>query len=231
MLGQFKPVAYEPYGKRRSGVPRWLVLLLCGAVIGAGGVVFVQERLLPQRLTIEASSRLKSAFDRAEAERKRLEGELAATSKRLETTLAENNASGSDLGAARANVQRLRDDVASVIAALPPDPRGGSVQVRAARFSVKGQALRYDVVLTREAGGAQPPQPLPVTLQLNVTGQNARGVETTVSLNPIQLTLGSHEVPRGSAQLPEGFKPRQAAVQVLDRNSLKQLGMRVYLVN
>ncbi len=228
MLGQFKPVAYEPYGRRRSGVPRWLVLLLIGIVLGVAGVVFVQERLMQPRLSVDASERLRSALDRTEAERKRVQGELDEVTKKLDTILTENKSTGSDLGAARANVQRLRDDLAAVIAALPPDPRAGSIEVRGARFVTKGGALSYDVVLTRERAGGQP---IPALMQLLVTGQNARGAETTISLSPVSLTVGSHEVPRGSQPLPQGFKPRQATVQMLDRANGKQLGMRVFVVN
>src|SRR5439155_11951312 len=56
MFGQSKAVIFEPYGRRRSRrtVPRWLVLLLSGIVVGAGGVVFVQERYLPPRLSADA---------------------------------------------------------------------------------------------------------------------------------------------------------------------------------
>ena len=62
MFGQFKPIAFEPYGRRRSRrlVPRWLVLLTLGAAIGAGGVVLVQERYLPPRLSADASAELQT---------------------------------------------------------------------------------------------------------------------------------------------------------------------------
>jgi hypothetical protein len=228
MLGQFKPVTYEPYGRRRSGVPRWLVLLLFGISLGAAGVVVIQELYLPARLTVDASSRLRTAFERAEAERKRLEAELGDATKRLETALAENKSAEGEVAAARAIAQRLRDDLTSVIAALPPDPRAGSIEIRAARFSVNKGSLAYDVVLTRERPGTKT---IPALMQLLVTGQNARGAEATVSLTPVQLTLGSHEVPRGSLQLPDGFKPRQTTIQMLDRVNGKQLGMRVFVVN
>ncbi len=228
MLGQFKPVAYEPYGRRRSGVPRWLVLLLCGVVLGAGGVIAIQELYLPTRLTVDASSRLRSAFERSEAERKRVELELDGVSQQLATVRAESKSALSDVAAARAAAQRSRDDLGSVIAALPPDPRGGNVEVRAGRFTAKAGTLNYDVVLTRERAGSHA---VTASLQLLVTGQNARGVEATAALTPVQLSVGSQEVPRGSLPLPEGFKPRQATVQVLDRGNGKQLGMRVFVVN
>ena len=228
MLGQFKPVAYEPYGRRRAGVPRWLVLLLSGMALGAGGLVAMQELYLPARLTLDASSRLRSAFERSEAERKRVELELGDATQRLATLQAASKSALGDVAAAGATAQRLREDLAFLVAALPPDPRGGSVEVRAGRFTAKAGVLAYDVVLTRERAGGRP---APASMQILATGQNARGALATVSLTPVQLSVGSQEVPRGSLQLPEGFKPRQATVQVLDRVNGKQLGMRVFVVN
>jgi len=232
MLGQFKPVAYEPYGRRREGVPRWLVVLMLGLVLGVAGVLVIEDRYFP-RLTINESARLQGAFERADAQRRRLESELEETKKRLEATLAEGKSAGADLAAARTAVQRLSDELASVIAALPPDPRAGSVEVRAGRFAVKSGSLQYDVVLTRPAAASAKQasaKQLAAVLQLLATGTSARGVEATVSLSPVNLVLESQNVPRGSLQLPAGFKPRQATVQVIDRSNGKQLGMRVFLV-
>lgn len=229
MFGQFKPIAFEPYARRRSRwrVPRWLVLLLGGIAVGAGAVVFVQERYLPPRLSAEASTKLRSAFEQADAERLRLQREGADTAQRLQSALADKKRQDDELAAPRAAAQRLQGDLAAVIAALPPDPRGGTVEVRGGRFSAKGGALAYDVVLTRERDAAKP---LAGVMQLSVAGASARGVETNVSLKPVDVSIGSHLVVRGSLALPEGFKPRQTTVQVLDRAGGKPLGMRVMLV-
>ncbi|MCI4430477.1 MAG: hypothetical protein JHC40_15070 [Burkholderiales bacterium] len=231
MTEKFKPVAFQPSARRSSHAPRWLVLLLIGVTLGAAGLAVIQEIYLPKRLTHEASARLRTALERADAERKGLELELGETKRRLEAALAESKSSPGEIGAARAAAQRLRDDLAAVIAALPPDPRGGSVEVRSGRFSAKGGVLNYEMVLTRDLKLAQAgTQTLPATVQLLATGQDAGGAEATLSLAPLQLALGSHEVPRGSLSLPEGFKPRQVSVQVLDRENGKQLGLRVFLV-
>ena len=229
MFGQFKPVAFEPYGRRRSRwrLPRWLVLLLGGVAIGAGGVVFVQERYLPPRLSADASTTLRSAFEQADAERLRLQRALADTTRRLDTALAEKKRQDDELAAPRAAAQRLQGDLAAVIAVLPPDPRGGSVEVRGGRFSTRGGTLAYDVVLTRERDAAQP---LAGVMQLIVAGASTRGTETSVTLKPVDVSIGNHQVLRGSLPLPDGFKPRQATVQVLDRVGGKVLGMRVLLV-
>jgi hypothetical protein len=203
------------------------VLLLGGVLLGAAGVVAVQERYLPPRLSASASAALRSAFEQSDGERLRLREALSASRTQVELALSEKKGLGDELIASRATAERLRDDLTSVVASLPPDPRGGSVEVRAGRFTAKGGSLSYDLVLTRERSTAKP---LPGVLQLMVEGQSGRGTESTVALKPISLSVGSREVVRGSQPLPEGFRPRQATVQVLDRVAGKPLGMRVMLV-
>jgi len=226
MFGTFKPVAFEPYGRRRSrwGVPRWLMLLLFGIAVGAGGVIFVQERYLPPRLSAAATLELRTAFEKAEAERLRLKNELAETTKRLASTVTDKKALGDELEASRAATARLRDDVASLVAALPPDPRGGVIEVRAARFTAKGATLAYDVVLSRERAGDKA---LAGVMQLIVEGESSRGGATTVNLEPVAISVGTHESLRGSMRLPEGFKPREMTIQLLDRAGGRLLGRRV----
>ena len=124
-------------------------------------------------------------------------------------------------------MKRAQDDMAAVIAALPPDPRGGSVEVRAGHFAVQAGALEYDLVLTRARANGKP---IAGVLQLTVAGASARGPDTTVTAKPVAVSIGSQEIVRGSVPLPEGFRPRETTVQVLDRPAGKALGMRVMLV-
>jgi hypothetical protein len=226
MFGRSSAIVFDSYGGRRSRwrLPRWLWLLLAGIGLGAGAVVAVQERLLPPRLSAEASAELRTDFERAEAERQRLKTELGRTGLQLQAALGEKKTLADEVGASRATVERLREDLAAVIAALPPDPRGGAVEVRAARFSARGGQLSYDLVLTRERAGGKP---MPGVLQLLVAGESERGVPATVALKAVALSMGGQSVVRGSLPLPEGFRPRETTVQVLDRPAGKSLGMRV----
>ncbi len=230
MLGRSRPVIFDPYGRRRrTGPPRWLVLLLAGIALGAGAVVLVQERYLPPRLSADASVQLRGAFEHADAERTRLQRELDQTGQRLATALAERRRATDELAASRAGVAQLRDDLVAAVDALPPDPRGGAVQVRAARFTAtRDGALAYEIVLTRERAAGKP---LAGVMQLVVAGDPARGPGSAIALAPIPVSIGSREVVRGSAPLPAGFRPRQSTVQVLDRSGGKALGMRVILVD
>ncbi len=95
MFGQVKPVVFDRYSRQRASwrPPRWLVLLLLGAISGAGGVLYVQQRVLPPRLSVEDSQRVQSAFDRADSERSGLQRELATLKRQFEVATAESRVS------------------------------------------------------------------------------------------------------------------------------------------
>jgi hypothetical protein len=228
MFGQSKSVSFEPYGRRRrSGFPRWLALLLIGLLIGAAGVIVVQERYMPPRLSADASVRLRNAYDKADAERQRLKGELDDIGKQLAGALADAKTKAEEAAAVRASVDHQREDTSFLIASLPPDPRAGDdVQVRAVKFDAQPGTLAYDMVLTRERAT----KPLPVVMQFVVAGDTARGSETTVTLKPVTLSVGSQEIVHGSVSMPTGFRARQVTIQILDHVGGKFLGMRVMLV-
>ncbi len=229
MFGRSQPVVFHSYGSRRSRwrLPRWLVLLLAGLAAGAAAVLFVQERYLPPRLSATESTALRAAFDEADAERLRLRKESGDTRKGLLSARSEKQALVDELAASRATTARLRDDIASVVASLPLDPRGGAVAVRAGRFTARAGVLSYDIVLTREQATGKP---INGTLQLLVAGESERGAQTTVTAKPIPLSVGSHAVLRGTVPLPDGFRPRQTTIQVLDALAARSIGMRVLQV-
>lgn len=227
MFGQVKPVVFDRYSRQRASwrPPRWLVLLLLGALSGAGGVLHVQQRVLPPRLSVEDSQRLQAEFARADGERTRLQGELATLKRQFEVATAESRRRDGELQTARTAVERQRGEIAVLVSALPPDPRGGDVEVRAARFSARGGSLSYDLVLTRKGAS----RPMEGQLQFTVAGTGAGGRETTLALKPVTVSLGAHEVLRGQLALPGEFTARQTTVQVQDR-AARPLGMRVLRV-
>jgi hypothetical protein len=228
MFRRSRPVVIDhPGSRRRRGAPRWLLLLLLGAAAGAAAVIYVQERLLPPRLSATESAALRASFSDADGERQRLRGELAAATDSRDATAAENRRLADELETARADGERLRDDLAFVAGALPADPRGGAVEVRAASLVRRGDGLVYEVALVREAGGGRP---LDALMQLAVSGESARAGETTVSLEPTPIRIGAQQVLRGTAALPAGFFPRQCVIRVVGRPGGQLLGMRVMYV-
>lgn len=229
MFGRSKPVVFDRYASRRSRrwIPRWFWLLLFGAGVGAGAVVYVQQEHLPPRLSLRESNRLQASYAAAEGERSRLEAELAQASGKLEAALAEQQRVAADLAASLRERGALRANIEALLAALPPDPRGGAIEVRAARFKADGDKLGYDVVLSRPQAGAAP---FTGVLHFVLAGRTARGTETTVALEPVKVAVGRFEIASGALPLPEGFVPREATIRVLDRVDGKSFGTRVILV-
>lgn len=226
MFGRFKPVPFEPYGRRRRGlrIPGWLWLLLFGLAGGAAGVIWAQERWLPPRLSADASERLTAAFQQADADRTRLGVERDDLAAKLSAAQARTSELERSLADARAQVETLQRDLATAVEALPPDPRGGSVAVRAGRFSVRGDQLQWELVLSR-AGGTRP---IDAVLQLQPTGEAGRELGRAPA--PQLFSIGAQRVLRGSAALGEGGRPNQVTVRILDRPGGQSLGMRVMLV-
>jgi hypothetical protein len=224
MLGEFKPVAFEDRRRRRRvRVPRWLLLLGAGLAIGAGGVVYVQERHLPPRLSYDAAQRLTERVQQLEAEGQQLAAALAQAQQQLQSASAGRDALAARLDESRRTAQSLQADVAALVGALPPDPRGGAVAVRVGRFRADAGQLAYDVLLTRDDAGAQP---LRAQMQLVVSGQAARGAETSVTLPPVPVSIATHQSLSGEAPLPDGFTPQQAAVRITDAGGAL-LGSRI----
>ena len=255
MLGTFKPVAFEPYGRRRSSrrMPQWLVMLLLGAAAGVVGVLLVQQRVLPPRLSASESTALRAQLAQAEQERDRARAEAATAVQQRDAATAERKAAVDELAADRERTKNARADQEFLIASLPPDPRGGAVEVRAARFTRERGALNYEVLLTRGKGAVTAPggkgastapggksvakggdaadnlPPLAGVKQFIVAGSSGSG-ERHITLEPIKINLGSHQRLRGSVPLPENFTARKTTISVFDRVGGKQLGMRVLFV-
>lgn len=225
----FRPVAFDPYGRRRTHrrVPRWLLLLAAGVLSGAAGVLVVQHKLMPPSLSAAESEHLKSSYAQADAERNRLQQSLSEAQRKLETALAERNRLQQEAQDSRQSVARLREEISSLVSTLPPDPRGGAVQVRSAKFSATGGKLHYDVMLSRSGAASVP---LNAVMQLVVAGSAGKGPETRVKLDPVPLQMSAFESLRGGLPLPDGFDPRQATVSVLDQPQGRLLGMRVMAV-
>jgi hypothetical protein len=231
MFGRQRPITFDPYaGRRRSrrGLPSWAVWLLAGLAAGVGGVLFVQERYLPPRLSPEASTRLQQAYDAADADRRRLARELAASQDALKQAQAARQTAEQALAAGREQAERFDADLAFAVDALPSDPRPGQISVRAAQFEVAQGLLHYSAALSRDGREA----PLPVTLQVVVSGQTAQGDVRSVALQPVKLSLGKQAVVRGQLPLPEGLRPRLATIKLLGTGAnAPQLGMRVLRVD
>jgi len=223
-----RPVYFEPHGYRRKrgwSVPRWLLILLVGVVLGAAGLLYLQ-RLGPQRLTPHESRLLQARAEELERENRRLQATLDATSRNLQAARTEAEKLAAEAGAARQTARRLESELALIERVLPPDPRGGTVGVRAARFGAEPGRLNFQVLLTRASSSSAPSK---AVIEIVVLGQRGSGREESITLDPVAVAFeGTLIVAQGSPPLPEAFAARQATIRVFDRPGGTLLGMRVF---
>ncbi len=224
MFGRSKPAPFKPYAfgaKPRRQFPRWLLWLLFGVLLGVACVLFIQEEYLPPRLSAPESRQLTEQYQQASVSLQQARAELDQTREALAAEQAERNTLAEELDRARTGLQPLEDNLAMLKDALPPDPRGGSLQIRAARFLNRDGAMDYHVVLTREASGT-----FEGNVQFAVEGRYPSGRTGTVTLDPVALQLGDFENVHGQVALPDNMQARQITIRVLDGSGRAQ-AMRV----
>ncbi len=222
----FKPTPYG-YTRRSRGIPRWLLLLITGVVLGAGGVLFLQRSYGPQRLTVEQSEQLRMDLNTASLENQRLSNEsktLHQDLKQAQETQKDENTRVEQL---RKHATDMESGVASLIAAIPPDPRGTSPGIRYTDMSVRPDGLHYQVLLIQEpAKGQTDIANLKGNVKLIGIGSYPNGNTAYVDLGTQNLDMGRYIVVQGQAELPKGYRLRQVTVQVLADGSDKIMSTR-----
>lgn len=221
----FKPSVYQP-GKRTRRMPRWLVLLLVGIALGAGGVLFLQANYGPQRLTVEQSEQLHTELSAANLERQRLQTQLDEAIGQRDANKSTHEQLTTDLAQARTRIDTLNQELLLFQDAMPPDPRGGDIGVRSAAFKRQPGQLSYQVLIMREnhTGPA-----FKGNVVLAIEGNYANGRRGTLTPDPLALELQRYNNTQGVLPLPDGFTPRSVTIRVLDGQQ-KQHAMRIYYV-
>ncbi|CAB3697415.1 MULTISPECIES: DUF6776 family protein [Achromobacter] len=221
----FKPSVYQP-GQRTRRMPRWLVLLMVGIALGAGGVLFLQTNYGPQRLTVEQSEQLHSELSASNMERQRLQTQLEEATQQRDANKAGHEKLTTDLAESRAKIETLNKELVLFQDAMPPDPRGGNIGIRSASFKRAPGLLDYQVLVMREdRTGA----PFKGTLTFAIEGSYPNGRAATVTPEGPALTVDRYDYALGQLKLPDGFTARVVVLRVLDPNQ-KQQAMRIYNV-
>ena len=219
----FKPSVYNP-GKRTRRMPRWLVLLCFGVFLGAGGVLFLQANYGPQRLTVEESETLHSDLNRANTDRQQLQGALAEAERQRDAAVANREQAQASLAAYRKSMETIDRDMALFQAAIPPDPRGGPIGVRAADWDRQANSLGYKILIMNDNTNAPT---FKGTVQLVVQGRYNNGRTNTLTSEPVPFSLDRYVQVAGNYETPAGFTARQVTIRVLDGEQ-RQHAIRIY---
>ena len=221
----FKPSVYQP-GQRTRRMPRWLVLLLVGIGLSAGGVLFLQTNYGPQRLTVEQSEQLHSELSAANLERQRLQSQLEETTQQRDANKTGHEKLTSDLAEARSKIDALNKELVLFQDAMPPDPRGGNLGIRSATFKRAPGLLDFQVLVMREERQGAP---FKGTLTFSIDGSYPNGRVATITPEGPTLNVDRYDYALGQLKLPEGFTPKVVVLRVMD-GAQKQQAMRIYYV-
>ncbi|WP_447917873.1 DUF6776 family protein [Achromobacter aegrifaciens] len=221
----FKPSVYQP-GQRTRRLPRWLVLLLVGIALGAGGVLFLQTNYGPQRLTVEQSEQLHSELSTANLERQRLQSQLEEATQQRDANKSGHEKLTADLTEARGKIDTLNKELVLFQDAMPADPRGGNLGIRSATFKRAPGLLDYQVLVMREDRQGTP---FKGTLTFSIDGTYPNGRAATVTPEGPALNVDRYDYSLGQLKLPDGFTAKVVVLRVLD-GAQKQQAMRIYYV-
>lgn len=228
----FKPSPYET-SRRSRGLPRWLILLMVGILLGASGVLFVQTSYGPKQLSVLESQKLINDMNSATLETQRLQSQVEELTRKLTSEQADNasnrQALQAEIDKLQALVAPLQDQLKLFAQTLPFDPKYGSIGISTSQFiqGKTGGKLSYLVWIMQEKAD----RPLfKGKLELAFEGRHVDGRNETITLAPISLDVPHYQHVTGQANLPEGFVARRVNVKVLDAEGKKPLTWRVFQV-
>lgn len=211
----FKPTAYG-HSRRSRRIPRWLVLMLTGVVLGAGGLLFLQTSYGPQRLTAEQSEQLHRDLNSANMERQRLQAQVTQQTSELAQLKTELESQSTEIKQARQHVAKVNDDLQLFADAMPPDPRGTSPGIRAASFANVDGSLDYRFLVMQDEGKTDL---FKGTVELVVSGVYPNGRSGNIDLEPFEIGLEQYVHMEGRQELPAGFSARQATIRIKQEGS------------
>ncbi len=222
----FKPTAYGTRRQRR--IPRWLVLMLSGVVLGAGGLLFLQKSYGPTRLTVEQSEQLQYDLNSANIEKQRLQSELNQQQRSLKESSATLEARTQELESIRQRLLAQNQDLEHFAQAMPPDPRGTSPGIRAASFSNNEGHLAYRILVIQDEDKAA--TPFVGEVELVVEGRYSNGRAAHVNLTPFEVKLARYVHLQGELPLPEHFSARQVTIKITAQGQKKLSATRTLIV-
>lgn len=227
LFGSSKRNVFQPtpYGasRRKRGIPRWLVLILTGIVLGSGGVLFLQKSYGPTRLTAEQSLQLQNDLNSANLDKQRLQAELDSQGRNLSASKTSQDNLTSQLKQAQERAVKLKNDLNLFAESIPPDPRGTNPGIRGTDFNVADGQLNYKILVMQDKEDAAT---FHGEMELRIAGYYPNGNGATISTQPEEISVGYYNQLQGSAALPKAFTPRTVTVIINQRDSKKLAATR-----
>lgn len=227
----FKPTPYG-YTRRSRGIPRWLLLLITGIILGAGAVLFLQRSYGPQRLTVEQSEELRTDLNTTHLENQRLLADAKKIHEDITKAREDQQAQAAKASQLSQQMADMQSGLASLIQAIPPDPRGGTPGIRGANMVLQEGELHYEALLIQDLPEGETEAPVfRGEAKFVATGTWSNGNTGYVDLASIPFEMGLFRSLSGTAELPKGYRVRQVTVQITPEGSEKISSTRTLKVS
>lgn len=211
----FQPTAYGSTRRKRK-VPRWLVLILTGIVLGAGGLLFLQKSYGPQRLTAEESERLHQDLNSANIDKQRLQSQLNQQTRDLQEARNALASQQTQVEQAQEQVNTWQQDLNMLLNDIPADPRGTSPGIRAAELTSEAGTLNYQILVMQDEPATDT---FTGKMTLIVEGRYPNGRSNTITLDPIDFSVDRYKYVKGSVELPDAMTGRQVTIRITQGDS------------
>ena len=246
----FTPSVYESSLRRNRRMPRGLVTLITGILIGAGSYWFLQTNYGPQRLSIEESAKLNASVSELSQTKQSLELQLEEAKQQIDTLRSEAKAmamvaqtapspaepSTPEAASTESNVfnpitplpeqaQTLQaEDIAALRQSLPQDPANTPVGLRVGNFTGAIGTIHYELVLTkRDETGPN----FPARVEMVTEGRYRNGKVGYAHLDPINITADEYVKLSGTVKLSQPtLTPRLVEVRVVNTQNRSVLASR-----
>lgn len=227
----FKPSVYESASRHKRGMPRWLVILFTGVIIGAGGFWFLQTNYGPTRITVEESQGLNQQIVNLNQEQYALQARGDELGQNLLQTESENSRLLEQQENSTQQITQLKEEVELLKRAIPQDPSGTPVGLRHATLEADLGKLRYDLLLMkRDADAAD----FNVTIETNIEGRYRNGRLGRTVAETFTATVGTMTQIDGEFEFTEPQRTLTATVvtfTVKNSENGEVLGRRTFNVN
>lgn len=226
----FKPSVYETGSRRKRGMPRWMVVLFTGVIIGAGGFWFLQTNYGPTRITVEESQQLNQQIINLNQEQYSLQARGEELSQNLQQTENENSRLLEQHESNQQQIALLNEEIDLLKRAIPQDPSGTPVGLRHATLTAELGKLHYDLLLMKRDEDASD---FNVTIEANVEGRYRNGRLGRSTPEPFTATVGAMSQLTGELVYAEPQRTLTATVvtfTVKDSETEEVLGRRTFNV-
>lgn len=227
----FKPSVYETGRRRKRGMPRWMMILLTGVIIGAGGFWFLQTNYGPTRITVEESQQLNQQILTLNQEQYALQARGEELAQNLQQREADNSRLLTQHETDTQTIERLNEEIDLLKRAIPQDPGGTPVGLRHANLVASLGKLDYDLLLMKRDSDAQD---FDVIIESYVEGRYRNGNAGRTTPEPFEATVGTMTQLNGELVFAEGQRTLTATsvtFTVKDAATGEVLGRRTFRPN